>query len=95
LQNQYSCGPSPRHSEKGAAHETGENAVYDPGGKASSSDGQARQGEGSCYLMSNEQIRSVVTSAYQGDAWRKKVKSMDDNQVLAIFKNLQKRKIIK
>lgn len=40
-------------------------------------------------------MRDHVIKAYSGEKWRKKVLKMSDNQVLAIYMSLQKRKIVK
>lgn len=45
--------------------------------------------------MTNSQIRAQVVSVYNNETWRQKVQKMDDFQVLAIYKNLQKRKKLK
>lgn len=39
--------------------------------------------------MSVEQMREAVRNAYKGAKWFRKVKAMPDNQIIAIFKNLQ------
>jgi transposase len=46
-------------------------------------------------IMNSEQMRGIVTSAYQGDAWKKKVKGMSDDKVFAIYRSLQARKKVK
>lgn len=40
--------------------------------------------------MSITQIRSYVTSSYSGDGWKRKVASMSDQQVIAIYYRLKK-----
>ena len=45
--------------------------------------------------MNAEQVRSQIITVYPGEAWKKKVKKMSDEQTLAIYKNLQKRKKVK
>lgn len=37
-----------------------------------------------------EEKRSKVMLAYKGDGWRKKVESMSDSQVLAVYKRFLK-----
>lgn len=45
--------------------------------------------------MSNQQMRAIVSSAYQGDSWKKKVKSMKDDQVTAVYLRLKKKGKVK
>ena len=40
--------------------------------------------------MTAEQIRAVVAGTYEGESWKKKVKKMNDYQVFALYKRLQK-----
>lgn len=35
--------------------------------------------------MSSELMRKAITQVYPGDSWKRKVKSMSDSQVLAIY----------
>lgn len=41
--------------------------------------------------MNIEQMRLFVSEAYKGDSWKTRVKSMSDEQVIAIYCSLKKR----
>lgn len=45
--------------------------------------------------MSTKDMRDHVIKAYAGEAWRSKVLKMSDEQVLAIYRSLQKRKKVR
>jgi hypothetical protein len=45
--------------------------------------------------MSTQQIRALVAGAYDGQRWKEKVKKMSDNQVVAVYKSLQKQGRVK
>lgn len=45
--------------------------------------------------MTTEQVRVIVSNAYPGDAWKKKVKNMTDQQVMAIYFRLQRTGVVK
>lgn len=40
--------------------------------------------------MSVDQMREAIKNVYKGPKWVRKVQTMPPNQVIAIFKNLQK-----
>lgn len=37
-----------------------------------------------------QDVRSIVTSVYKGEGWKKKVQKMSDSQVTAIYMSLKK-----
>ena len=40
--------------------------------------------------MNVETMRREIAKAYTGDAWKRKVKNMPENQVVAVYHNFQK-----
>lgn len=42
-------------------------------------------------IMSIDNMRSHVENAYDSDSWKRKVRLMPDNQVIAIYKSLLNR----
>jgi hypothetical protein len=45
--------------------------------------------------MSTNDMRGHVIAAYPSEEWKRKVQMMNDTQVLAIYKSLQKRGKVK
>lgn len=45
--------------------------------------------------MNADEERAALKSAYPGEEWQKKVKSMSDSQVVAIYRRLKGQGVIK
>lgn len=41
------------------------------------------------------QMREALKKVYDGDRWRKKVNEMEDNQVIAVFREFVRKGLIK
>ena len=41
--------------------------------------------------MSIEQMRTVLAEVYKGDKWKKKLMSMPERQIFAIYKDLERK----
>lgn len=44
--------------------------------------------------MTVNMMREVIIKAYEGKKWREKVLSMPDNQVIAVYRRLQRKGVV-